>query len=330
MAGSIRPREAAAQNGWDGQVLLMPPDNLLRRRCVVTAVAVDGQGKYLATGGDDHVVRIWNLGDAALVHSLRGHRDWIRDAVFYGNTPTLVTAANDRRILLWDILAGRAKGELPIAEAAVSSLAVSPDAQWIAAAGFDNRLRIYSTETLAASRELVCECPDMRCVAFAPQGSLVAAGGRDGRLHLWRWPDGSELYCGAVHRQRIRSIAFAPSGNQIASGGEDRQVILTNPRTLEQTPLPQLPAKVTAVAYYNQDQLAIAASDNRIYLWNTRTNQPTGTLEGHSGTVTDLASWQSMIVSGSYDTSARVWDVGKNVASLPNRESSAWGSASRK
>ena len=45
---------------------------------VLTAVSLSPDGRAFATGGDDHLVRIWNLNDGSLVRELRGHSDWVR------------------------------------------------------------------------------------------------------------------------------------------------------------------------------------------------------------------------------------------------------------
>src|SRR6185437_7228638 len=49
---------------------------------VVSAVAIDGEGRRLATAGDDHLVRIWNADDGSLVRELRTHTDWVRAISF--------------------------------------------------------------------------------------------------------------------------------------------------------------------------------------------------------------------------------------------------------
>ena len=74
---------------------------------VLTAVAISADGELLATAGDDHAVRVWSLRQNQIVHTLRGHRDWVRPLAFSPEGARLASAGDDRRVLLWDAAAGK-------------------------------------------------------------------------------------------------------------------------------------------------------------------------------------------------------------------------------
>ncbi len=63
---------------WPSRVVQLPPDDDSHRPPVVTAVRLHRDGQQLATAGDDHRVRVWNLADGALIHKLDAHTDWVR------------------------------------------------------------------------------------------------------------------------------------------------------------------------------------------------------------------------------------------------------------
>src|SRR5262245_3209936 len=63
---------------WPSRVVKLPPDRDDHKPPVVTAVRLHRDGNWLATAGDDHLVRVWNLGDGKLVHRLDAHTDWVR------------------------------------------------------------------------------------------------------------------------------------------------------------------------------------------------------------------------------------------------------------
>ena len=94
---------------------------------VTTAISLQPGGRLLATGGDDHVVRIWDVETGRLVHTLSGHEDWIRDAEFSPDGSILATAGNDRRVLLWDAHTGQQLAALTRQKEAIASLVYRPD-----------------------------------------------------------------------------------------------------------------------------------------------------------------------------------------------------------
>ena len=53
--------------------------------------------------------------------------------------------------------------------------------------------------------------------------------------------------------------------------------------------------------------MPLAGSDNKISIWNLGDMSGVGTLTGHTGTVSTLAAAEGVFVSGSFDTTVRIW-----------------------
>ena len=66
-----------------------------------------------------------------------------------------------------------------------------------------------------------------------------------------------------------------------------------------------------ALCFCGPDTLASAGSSNVIHLWDVLTKQERRQLVGHTGSVTTLAfdGRAGTLISGSYDTTVRLWDV---------------------
>jgi len=67
-----------------------------------------------------------------------------------------------------------------------------------------------------------------------------------------------------------------------------------------------------AVCFCGPNRLASAGSGNVIYLWDTAARRELARLVGHVGSITTLVFHPetSSLVSGGYDTTIRVWNVG--------------------
>jgi WD40 repeat protein len=150
----------------------------------------------------------------------------------------------------------------------------------------------------------------MRALAFSPDGSLLAAGGRNGRIRVWRAADQSVAYEAPAHSLRIREIVFSPDGSLLLSAGEDRMIRATDARTGQEVfVLPTKGCKVYCLAPLADGLLACGGSDNCITLWDLKRREAVARLAGHTGTVAGLAADETTLVSVSYDTTVRLWQV---------------------
>ncbi len=301
-------------------VIRFDSDDRAGRPPVVTAVAVRSGGDLLAVAGDDHLVRLRFTTDGKLHRVLRGHTDWVRAVVFSPDGKTLYTAGDDRRIKRWDVESGEPLADVARLEHAIHSLAISGDGRRLAAAGFHQSLTVHDTLSTTAKPpvfQLKCPCKDMRAVAFSADGRRLAAAGRNGEIRVWNIADGSVANQWAAHRQRIRSLAFSPQGQMLASAGEDRMLRIWDARSGRKIrELSCRPAKVMSVLFLDAKTLATAGSDNLICLWDLQSGNRRVRLAGHTGSVAAIAydRQASVLVSGSYDTTVRIWRLTSDVA----------------
>jgi WD40 repeat protein len=284
---------------------------------VVSAVAISADGRRLAAVGDDHSVRLWDRESGQLLYRLAGHTDWVRAVAFSPNGKVLASAGSDRTIRLWDPATGRLIKTLPPHDQAITVLAFSPDGRQLAAAGFQKTLFLYDAASGRALRDLSCPSVDIRALAFSPSGDRLAAAGRDGKIRIWNMTLGQPERDVAerniqAHRRRIRSLVFSPDGRRLASAGEGRHIRLWDTATgRELLSIPCGPTRVQAMDFTGDDELAVGGSDNVIRRWNLTTKSVTQLLVGHTGSVVALACHRAdgLLVSGSFDTTVRIWNL---------------------
>jgi len=74
----------------------------------IRSVCFSPDGKYLATGAEDRVIRVWDLTSKLVRFALHGHDqniyslDWSRDGKY------LVSGSGDKSVKIWDMESGRA------------------------------------------------------------------------------------------------------------------------------------------------------------------------------------------------------------------------------
>jgi len=276
---------------------------------VVTAIAIQPNGNLLATAGDDHIVRLWDVGTGELVRQLRGHRDWVTAVSFCSDGSELITGCRDRRVLIWNVGDGKLRGSLGTHEHPISTIVVSPQDEIVAIAGFRAALKLYDLKSRKLLGLLTCPCKDTRAVDFSSDLRFIASAGRNGKIRIWNLTSGKTFDIDA-HARRVRSIVFVPGNDKLVSAGDDpliRVWDLANGNMLHQ--LPSESGKVLSMTMIGNNQLATSSSDNVIRLFRLNGSRSHALLTGHTGSIAALIARNQKLISGSFDTTVRIWSI---------------------
>jgi WD40 repeat protein len=144
-----------------------------RHRGAIVAMDVAPDGKRVATGGDDGVVRIWNLETGGLDRAFIGHRYGIYLVAWSPEGSLLATHAGaDSTTRVWDVEAGRERKQF--ADLGwLNGLAWSRDGRKLAASTGGSG-KIYVTEGLATPRLLTETGRPVLAMQWSPDGGRLA------------------------------------------------------------------------------------------------------------------------------------------------------------
>jgi WD40 repeat protein len=283
------------------------------RPTVVTGVTVTPDGKTIAAATDDHRVTVWDAATGELKSKLEGHSDWVHSVVLSHDGKTLASGAGDHSLCVWSLGQQQPVFQVPACKNAVASVSMHPNDQQLAVVGFSSNLEIINTSTGQASQEMDAPCVDVRTVAFSPSGDRMAAAGRNGKIRVWNVSNGSGQHDIETGGRRVRALAFSPDGGRIAAAGNSPNIEIFDVASGKSImSLSTRPAKVYSLSFIDSQHLATGGTDDRITLWDLDSKQADAQLVGHTGTVAAIAcdSTGRILVSGSYDTTLRVWNLG--------------------
>jgi WD40 repeat protein len=317
---------------WPARVIQLKADPDEHTPPVITSLKIHRNGKFIATAGDDHIVRIYSLEDGQQVQRLNSHGDWVRTIDYNREGTLLASSGNDRRILLWpgEVQPGATvkPRELVVHPQAVTSVKFSGDGTLLVAVGFERSVRLYRVSDGALLWEVDGPCNDLRVARFAPDQQTIAVAGRCGGIRFLRTADGKVVRDFRAHTQRVRALEFSPDGSYLASVGEDRVVHIQPLSDGDMgRKLPPRPVKVLTAHFYAPGKLAAGGSDNRVRLWDVLKQEEVGLLEGHTGSVAALDSHGTLLASAGYDTTVRLWTITENIAGVPGTVSPRIGTA---
>jgi WD40 repeat protein len=104
-------------------------------------------GKRLATGGNDHKVRVYDRHTGALLQTFAGHTDWVTGLSFSPDNQHIATSGKDRQVILWDAATGQEIRRFNGHGQWVNRTRFSPDGKHLATAGDDRLTVVWRVDT---------------------------------------------------------------------------------------------------------------------------------------------------------------------------------------
>jgi len=202
----------------------------------IRSVCFSPDGRYLATGGQDRIIRIWDVQRKKIKHQFIGHEQDIYSLDFTRDGTCLASGSGDRTVRLWDMETGRNMLTLDNQDS-VTSVALSSDGRFLAAGSLDRGVPVWDTETGSLLERFEGHKDGVYSVAFSPRGRELISGSLDRTVKLWelsaprgRIPNqGNCKTTFAGHKDFVLSVALSPDGKWVASGSKDGSVQFWNP-----------------------------------------------------------------------------------------------------
>lgn len=226
-------------------------------------------GQYIATGGDDGKIKLWNINNGYCFVTFHEHTSSVTDIQFSRNKKFLVSSSVDGTARAYDITRYRNfrifTTPTPVQ---FSNVAIDYSGEFIAAGGQDV-FEIYLW-TMKQGRLLEIlsghEGPVVSLV-FSPlaTSTTLISGSWDKNVKIWNCLESSSSHDNIDVMSDVMAIAFKPNGEEVF----DFKLIF-------------ICQMIAFIAFFVVVQIAVATLNGHIQFFNVITSEQTGLIEGRA------------------------------------------------
>ncbi|MFN8421734.1 MAG: protein kinase [Anaerolineae bacterium] len=245
-------------------------------------------------------------------HLYEGHTAPLYAAVFSPDAKTVLTAAHDNQLILWDAATAKQIRSFHGHTAGINAASFLPDGKRAISVSNDATIRLWNLatgENIATFRD---QQVAILSLGISADGSTAITGAQDGTIVIWDLAAGTVRDRLTGHTDGVNAVAISPDGRFALSGGRDGYLILWNLRA--GVPLFRLTREtiIGAVAISPDGRTFLSGEyDRTLRLWDTTTGSLLRTFEGHTDLVNSVAYSPdgTRLLSASFDQTIIEWEV---------------------
>lgn len=261
-------------------------------RSAVYCAIFDRSGRYVITGSDDRLVKIWSMETAFCLASCRGHEGDITDLAVSSNNALVASASNDFSIRVWRLPDGYPISVLRGHVGAVTAIAFSPRHSsvyqllsssddgtcriWDARSS-DCRPRVYlpkpidGMSTGSSSSKNGTPAHQILCCSYNANGTIFVTGSSDTFARVWSACKSNtndpeqpnhEIDLLAGHENDVNYVQF--SGCAVA------------PRSSTLDPFPEDNKQRFRNSWFNHDNIVTCSRDGSAIIWVQKSRKSHG------------------------------------------------------
>jgi mono/diheme cytochrome c family protein len=197
----------------------------------VLAADISSDQQWIALGGPDRILKIYQTKDGALAHRLKKHTEWVTAVEFSPDSKYLATGDRNGGLVLWEAASGQEMFNLPGHRGAITAITWRSDSELVASSSEDGTLKLWKASDGSALRSINANPGGSLSARFTHDGRIVTCG-RDNKVQIWDVSGKNLLNLRVhrrspqprhVHRRRQESHRQRLAGQNHRLGCEDRQ-----------------------------------------------------------------------------------------------------------
>lgn len=191
----------------------------------VLCLALSADGKYLASGGCDRTIRLWDWAADKLDQTIENHADWVMGLAFSRDGKFLFSAGRDKTAKVWNIQAKESVLTFADHQNVVYGVACKTDGKAGISAGADRQVRTWNSSGEAKQIKVLGSHNDeiLKLIAHNNKPLFITASA-DKTVKLWDLDAGTNTKTLTGLTDHVFALCFNPDATLVAAGGYDGMV----------------------------------------------------------------------------------------------------------
>ncbi|XP_076181900.1 U3 small nucleolar RNA-associated protein 15 homolog [Ptiloglossa arizonensis] len=232
--------------------------NLSRFKEAVYGGSFRSDGKLLCAGGEEAVVRLFDVNTKSLLRLFSGHKAAVHRTFFTADNHHIASFSDDKTVVVWDVPSEKQIISFNEHSDYIRAGAVSPISKDILlSGGYDKHIYMYDIRTNTKILNVSHEAP-VESLLFLPSGGIfLSAGGTE--IRVWDALAGGRLLAKITqHHKTVTCLKIASNGHRILSGSLDRHVKIYDSGTYKTVHSLDYPNSVLSIGISSNDETIVA------------------------------------------------------------------------
>lgn len=185
-------------------------------------------GNWLATAGQDKILRIWNT-HTWEAESIEINQARVLHVRFHPTAPLIASVDNEGCVLVWDYLQKKITGKYKLESGKqATSVAWLGEGHRLAVGSADGSITLLdsSKPTLVWKLRLIGQGEWIWSITASPCGKFIASRGKSNNIKIWQddYPGPIEKITG--FQETINCLEWSPTGRFLAAAGDEGIIII--------------------------------------------------------------------------------------------------------